>query len=61
VLLRPPIRADTYLLWFGPFALLLLGGGVAYVALRRRRPVPAVPLSAEEQARLDALMREEPK
>jgi cytochrome c-type biogenesis protein CcmH len=61
VLLRPPIRADTYLLWFGPFALLLLGGGVAFVALRRRRPVPAVPLSAEEQARLDALMREEPK
>ncbi len=61
VLLRPPIRADTYLLWFGPFALLLLGGGVAFVALRRRRPVPAVPLSAEEEARLDALMREEPK
>lgn len=61
VLLRPPMRADTYLLWFGPFALLALGGAVAYAALRRRRPTPPAPLTAEEQARLDALMREEPK
>ena len=32
VLLRPPVRADTYLLWFGPFALLALGAA----GLRRR-------------------------
>lgn len=59
VLLRPPLRADTWLLWFGPFAVLLLGAGITVFALRRRAPASAAPLSAEEQARLDRLMRED--
>ena len=61
VLLRPPVRADTYLLWFGPFALLALGGAVAFAAQRRRKPAAPAPLTPEEQARLAALLREEPK
>ncbi len=61
VLLRPPVRTETWLLWYGPFALLALGAAVAFAALRRRRPVPPAPLTPEEQARLDALLREEPK
>ena len=59
VLLRPPLRADTWLLWFGPFAVLILGAGFTVFALRRRTPPSAAPLSAEEQARLDRLMRED--
>lgn len=59
VLLRPPIRSETYLLWFGPFALLALGALVAFAALRRRRPAPPAPLTPEEQAKLDALLRED--
>lgn len=61
VLLRPPVRTETWLLWYGPFALLALGAAVAFAALRRRRPAPPAPLTPEEQARLDALLREEPK
>jgi cytochrome c-type biogenesis protein CcmH len=61
VLLRPPVRTETWLLWYGPFALLALGALAAFAALRRRRPAPPAPLTAEEQARLDALLREEPK
>ncbi len=61
VLLRPPVRADTWLLWFGPFALLALGGGIAFATLRRRRAEPPAPLTAEEQARVEALLREEAK
>ena len=61
VLLRPPVRTETWLLWYGPFALLALGAAVAFAALRRRRPVPPAPLTPEEQARLAALLREEPK
>ena len=59
VLLRPPLRADTWLLWFGPFAALVLGAGIAVVALRRRTAAAAPPLSADEQAKFEKLMREE--
>ena len=58
VLFTPPVRAGTWLLWFGPFALLLLAAAV--LALRaRRRPVEAVALTPEEERRLDEVLRNE--
>ncbi|MFD2265542.1 cytochrome c-type biogenesis protein [Lacibacterium aquatile] len=55
VLLRPPVKGATAVLWFGPPLLLagLLGG--LYLASRRRRTEAPKPLSADEKARLDAL------
>jgi cytochrome c-type biogenesis protein CcmH len=35
VLYRPPVQGNTFLLWFGPFALLLVGGIVWLVVQRR--------------------------
>ena len=59
VLLKPPLKGETLLLWAGP-ALLLAAGGVAIaVYFRRRRaevPVVQKPLDKAEQARLDALL-----
>jgi cytochrome c-type biogenesis protein CcmH len=56
VLLRPPLRLDTALLWFGPLVLLLAAGAALVLKVRRRRvPPAAAPLSAEEEARLAAL------
>ncbi len=58
VLLKPPVERATWLLWFGPGAVLvlvLLGVGLAAL---RRRPVVPMPLDAQEQARLDALLRD---
>ena len=58
VLFTPPVRAGTWLLWFGPFALVLLA--VAVLALRaRRRPVETAPLTPEEERRLDEVLRNE--
>ena len=37
VLYKPPLQSNTWLLWLGPFALLLGGGGVWYAVVRRRR------------------------
>ncbi|MCM0019022.1 MAG: cytochrome c-type biogenesis protein CcmH [Tagaea sp.] len=57
VLLRPPMRADTWVLWFGPFAVLAAGALGAIVYLRRRRPVAApAALSEAEEKRLRDLM-----
>jgi cytochrome c-type biogenesis protein CcmH len=57
VLLRPPMRSDTWLLWYGPFAVLGLGAIGAFVYLRRRRPVgAAAALSDAEEKRLRDLM-----
>lgn len=61
VLLRPPFKPSTYLLWFGPALVLLLGGGALLIAIRRRRAYPAAeaaPLTADESARLDRLLAE---
>ena len=57
VLLRPPVEPATYALWFGPPALLVLGGIGLFLAMRRRKaPANAAPLSAEELARLARLL-----
>jgi len=60
VLLEPPVRASTWLLWYGPAALLVVGGVGAAVWLRRQRREPRVvePLSDEERADLDRLLKE---
>jgi cytochrome c-type biogenesis protein CcmH len=60
VLLKPPLKPSTWGLWYGPLALLLIAGGGVVVYLRRRGPreVTGAPLTADEKARLDALMTE---
>lgn len=54
VLLRPPVRAATLLLWATP-ALALLGGLFAIWRMRRRRPAPVAELTEAERARLAEL------
>ena len=57
VLYRPPVKATTFPLWFGPFALLLAAvAGLFYYIVRRRHSAPPPPLSEAEQARVRALL-----
>lgn len=58
VLLRPPFKLKTALLWAGPAVLLLLGAVGVVVYFRRRGagdPVPAS-LTPDEERRLQALL-----
>lgn len=57
VQLQPPMRFDTLALWFGPLAVLLLGGLGAFAYVRSRAPSRASALSADEEAEVDALLK----
>ena len=63
VLLRPPMRPGTYLLWFGPALVLALAGFAIVRFLRRRKAtlVAPAPLTAEERARLAAVLDDGPE
>ena len=54
---RPPVRISTLLLWFGPPALMLAGILVLMRRLRAARAAAAAPLTAEQRARADAILR----
>ena len=57
VLYRPPLKATTWLLWFGPGVLMVAGLIALFMRLRRRARVAAEPaLSADERARAAALL-----
>ncbi|MCH2164125.1 MAG: cytochrome c-type biogenesis protein CcmH [Marinovum sp.] len=56
VLFKPPFKPSTYALWIGPLALMLLGLGVAGLALRRQSGRPSEGLSADDLAEANALL-----
>jgi len=57
VQLRPPLRLDTALLWFGPVLVLVLGGIGAAVYVRGRSSTAAVgALDANEEAELARML-----
>ena len=60
VLYRPPLKASTVLLWVGPFALLLLAGGVLAFNIRRHRGTAnSSSMTEAEQRRAQQLLDQE--
>jgi cytochrome c-type biogenesis protein CcmH len=62
ILLKPPFKPETVLLWSGPLLLLVAGGAAIAVSTMQRKtagPAPPPALSAEEKARLAALVGDE--
>jgi cytochrome c-type biogenesis protein CcmH len=61
VLLRPPFKPETLLLWLAPLLALLGGGAAIWTAARKRRGAVAAPaaLSETERERLRELGVEE--
>lgn len=62
ILLKPPFKATTAILWLGPVFLLLMG---AFFVFRyvRQKPAGAIaqPLSPEEEKRLKQILRDSDK
>jgi cytochrome c-type biogenesis protein CcmH len=60
ILYRPPVDPTTYLLWFGPFVLLLAGLTLLFRYVKQRRElITEQPLSAAEHKRAEALLQTE--
>ena len=58
VLLKPRVSSHTLLLWLAPFVVLLLAGiGFVAAGRRARTPLMTEKLSADEEARLAALVK----
>ena len=56
ILLNPPFQPSTWLLWLAPPLLLVAGGALAWVVIRRRQASAEPPaLSEAERAQLEAL------
>lgn len=61
VLLKPPVKGATLVLWYGPLAILLLGGVGTVIWFRRRKTAGAeepAPLTEAERGRLKRMMSE---
>ena len=57
ILLKPPFKLETWLLWGAPFLVLLAGAYIILVARRRQQSfAPANLLSEAERAKLDAML-----
>lgn len=58
ILYRPRVTPVTYLLWFGPFVLLLGGLVVLFRYIKQRRDaISEKPLTAEERRRAEEMLR----
>lgn len=57
ILYRPRVTPATYLLWFGPFLVLLLGLFVLFRYIRQRRDsIAEKPLSDDDRRRAEELL-----
>jgi cytochrome c-type biogenesis protein CcmH len=57
ILLKPPLNAETALLWAAPLLVLLIGGAAILLNARRKQAIPAaVPLSESEGEKLKSLL-----
>ena len=61
VLYNPPVKPTTYLLWGGPFALLVGMLALLWRVLKRRRGETAPPLTDAERRKAQALLGTPPK
>src|SRR5437667_5437701 len=57
ILYRPPVKPTTYLLWFGPFILMIAGLTLLFLNLKQRRElIIDKPLSQDERRHAEELL-----
>lgn len=62
VLYRPPVKPITWLLWIGPFVILVIGiAGLLMYLRRRNQSVPNTILTEADNQKIDALLNQDRK
>jgi cytochrome c-type biogenesis protein CcmH len=59
ILLKPPFKPETFLLWTAPLVLLLAGGAAIILSLEQRKTSAPASLSAEEKTKLEAIIADD--
>ncbi|MFV2057409.1 MAG: cytochrome c-type biogenesis protein CcmH [Thiohalomonadales bacterium] len=60
VLYRPPVKPETYILWAGPFILLIGGVILLMINLKKRRElIEDSPISDDEAGKLDNILNKD--
>ena len=59
VLYKPLVKPKTYLLWFGPFVILLIVLIFLFVVIKKQSVAKEVKLSSEEQEKLDSVLKQD--
>jgi cytochrome c-type biogenesis protein CcmH len=57
VLYNPPLKPSTWLIWFGPFILLLIAAILLARSLRRQQQTPQQELSDADRRRLEEALK----
>jgi cytochrome c-type biogenesis protein CcmH len=60
VLYNPPVKPANYLIWFGPFVLLLVAAFLLLRAIRRQKRTAVTDITPEQRAKLDAVLGNTP-
>lgn len=58
VLYKPPFKAQTYILWIGPFVFLFFSVFSLFVFIKHKRSVGHTEISDEEKRRADKLIED---
>ena len=63
MLFDPPFKGSTYVLWIGPFAILVFAviGVALFFRRRAQEPMRARELSADERSRVERLLHDGPE
>ncbi len=59
ILYKPPLGGSTFILWFAPFLLLILGGIIYLKVIKTKNSQSESPLTLEEQEKVRALLEED--
>jgi cytochrome c-type biogenesis protein CcmH len=61
VLYRPPVNRSTYLLWIGPFVLLIIAFIFLLVQIRKRNQTVSTVIDPQQHARIETLLSQQAK